>query len=39
MVIGNIRLVLKTGGKSGTYRRAGTSGESGKAGRARGSGR
>ena len=32
MVIGNVRLMLKTGGKSGTYRRAGRAGRAGKAG-------
>ena len=34
MVIGHIRLMLKTGGKSGTYRRAGGSGKAGRSGRA-----
>jgi cyclic pyranopterin phosphate synthase len=32
MVIGHIRLMLKTGGKSGTYRRAGRAGRAGQAG-------
>jgi cyclic pyranopterin phosphate synthase len=32
MVIGNIRLMLKTGGKSGTYRRPGRAGRAGRAG-------
>ena len=36
MVIGNIRVMLKAGGKSGTYRRAE---EAGRAGKARGAGR
>jgi len=34
MVIGHIRLMLKTGGKSGSYRRAGGSGKAGRSGRA-----
>jgi cyclic pyranopterin phosphate synthase len=34
MVIGNIRLMLKTGGKSGTYRRAGRAGKAGESGKA-----
>ena len=34
MVIGDIRLMLKTGGKSGTYKRAGRAGGAGRAGRA-----
>jgi cyclic pyranopterin phosphate synthase len=34
MVISHIRLMLKTGGKSGTYRRA-VAGQSGRAGRTR----
>ena len=34
MVIGDVRLMLKTGGRSGVYRRAGGAGRAGKAGRA-----
>jgi cyclic pyranopterin phosphate synthase len=33
MVIGNVRLMLKTGGRSGVYKRAGRAGRAGKAGR------